>query len=83
MGALSGGADRKKVRAMRAYGLNLGMAFQAVDDILDGDDKAIIDPGHLIEKSKAALKIFGRRAEKLKEIADSVINRNGFPLTRE
>lgn len=34
-GALSVGADRRKVEAMHRFGETLGMAFQIVDDILD------------------------------------------------
>ena len=34
-GALLGGAPEPSVQALRAYGNNLGMAFQIVDDILD------------------------------------------------
>lgn len=35
VGALSVGASREKVEAMRTFGKMLGMAFQIVDDILD------------------------------------------------
>jgi octaprenyl-diphosphate synthase len=34
-GAVSAGASDDQQRAMRAYGLNLGLAFQLVDDALD------------------------------------------------
>ncbi|MBI5942352.1 MAG: polyprenyl synthetase family protein [Caulobacterales bacterium] len=34
-GAVSAGASDDRQRAMRAYGLNLGLAFQLVDDALD------------------------------------------------
>ena len=36
-GAILSGAPERQVEAMRAYGYNLGMAFQVVDDILDFD----------------------------------------------
>jgi octaprenyl-diphosphate synthase len=35
VGALSVGASREKIEAMRRFGKMLGMAFQIVDDILD------------------------------------------------
>ncbi|WP_235562509.1 polyprenyl synthetase family protein [Brevundimonas sp. Root1423] len=34
-GAVGAGADEKAVEALRAYGLNLGLAFQLADDALD------------------------------------------------
>ncbi len=34
-GAVGAGADEKSVQALRAYGLNLGLAFQLADDALD------------------------------------------------
>lgn len=35
IGALLGGADEAQCEALRDYGLNLGMAFQLADDVLD------------------------------------------------
>lgn len=35
MGAVIGGADDDAVRQLRQYGVDLGMAFQIVDDVLD------------------------------------------------
>ena len=37
MGALAGGGDDRAVESLRAYALNLGLAFQYEDDLLDGD----------------------------------------------
>lgn len=34
-GAVSAGASEEKIAALRSYGLNLGLAFQLVDDALD------------------------------------------------
>ena len=34
-GAVAAGADEAKIAALRAYGLNLGLAFQLTDDALD------------------------------------------------
>ena len=38
MGALAADADASAAARLRAYGLELGMAFQYEDDLLDGDD---------------------------------------------
>lgn len=35
VGAVYGGGDEKSVKALREYGVNLGCAFQIVDDLLD------------------------------------------------
>lgn len=35
MGALAAGADERRVEALTAYGRELGLAFQIVDDVLD------------------------------------------------
>ena len=35
IGAILGGADAARQRALREYGMNLGTAFQLVDDVLD------------------------------------------------
>jgi len=37
MGALAGGGDAGAVERLRTFGLNLGLAFQYEDDLLDGD----------------------------------------------
>ena len=37
MGALAGGGDGRAAESLRAYALNLGLAFQYEDDLLDGD----------------------------------------------
>jgi octaprenyl-diphosphate synthase len=39
-GAVSAGADEARVQALRSYGLNLGLAFQLVDDALDYEASA-------------------------------------------
>ena len=40
MGGIAGGADAAQLAALRRYGLDLGLAFQIVDDLLDADDPA-------------------------------------------
>jgi len=74
MGALSAGASTEKVEALRRYGLNLGMAFQAIDDSLDGESNVSRKHAEgLISKAKGALKIFGKKGGPLRKIADGVI----------
>jgi octaprenyl-diphosphate synthase len=43
IGAILGGADREQQAAMRDYGMNLGVAFQLADDLLDftADERAL------------------------------------------
>lgn len=41
MGAIAGGGDEHEVAILGAYGENLGIAFQIVDDILDKDEKSV------------------------------------------
>src|SRR5579863_1490215 len=45
-GAILSGAPEDEVQALRAYGYNLGMAFQIVDDVLDlvGDEAVLGKP---------------------------------------
>jgi geranylgeranyl diphosphate synthase type II len=35
LGAIAGGADEKQKKSLSQFGLNLGLAFQIADDILD------------------------------------------------
>ena len=81
IGALSAGANLKDVENMRKYGINLGMAFQITDDILDvkGDEKKAgkklrkdlsagknTYPGlHGLEKSIHIAKKYSREAAKI------------------
>jgi octaprenyl-diphosphate synthase len=43
IGAILGGADLERQRALRDYGMNLGVAFQLADDLLDftADERAL------------------------------------------
>lgn len=43
IGAISGGADQESQSALREYGMNLGIAFQLADDLLDftSDDEVL------------------------------------------
>ncbi|MFP5214061.1 MAG: polyprenyl synthetase family protein [Acidobacteriota bacterium] len=58
VGAIFGGGDKEREEAMRAYGHNLGIAFQLIDDTLDytGDVKELGKPvGNDIQEGKPTL----------------------------
>lgn len=91
-GAVIAGASRKQVLAVENYGKNIGLAFQIADDLLDlnttSDDTVLTYPQvygveksrsmarELVEGAKGELKIFGKRADMLKALADYIVNRN-------
>lgn len=72
IGGIAGNGDKNQIEKLREFGINLGMAFQYIDDILDcSESSATI--GKTAGKDKAAGKItavsvFG--IEKAKEIAE-------------
>lgn len=74
-GALIAGAGSREVKALQGFGLYFGLSFQAADDHLDGESKTRKEAFSLIEKAKKELKIFGKRAEILRTIADYVVKR--------
>jgi len=78
IGAITADASAEKVAAMALYGACLGEAFQVTDDIIDGEKGfSVKDAEAAIRKSKESLKVFGKPAERLKEIADSILARTG------
>lgn len=82
-GAIVAGAARQEIRAMSDYGGRLGMLFQITDDIMDGeyasDIKGGARPDHDMEilgrGSKSSLNIFGKKAHRLIEIVDHILER--------
>ena len=69
MGAISAGADEDQLRALDAYAESLGLAFQAIDDVLDVTGRAATTgktPGKDAEAGKrtgvTALGVEGARA---------------------
>jgi len=83
IGAMAATTDNEKINAMAGYGINLGMAFQIADDIADkgpyvklfGPEKTFRDAGMFIKRAKQHLNIFGKKAENLLKIADSIIQK--------
>lgn len=82
-GAIAAGATSRKIKRMVRYGECLGLAFQIVDDILDGDGycqamsakAAAGKASRLIEQAKKEVKIFGRKAKPLVFLADFLTQR--------
>ncbi len=80
MGGLAGGGDAESVEALRRFALNLGLAFQYEDDLLDGDspwgreetERRAADSTNAAVSALAELK---GGAEFLREIARSLIGR--------
>jgi geranylgeranyl diphosphate synthase, type II len=76
MGAILAQTDREKLEALNAYGENIGLAFQVVDDILDieGDTEVIGKPKGSDEKKKKMTypRLYG--IEKSKEIAKRLLD---------
>jgi geranylgeranyl diphosphate synthase type II len=80
LGAVSARAGKKELKALAEYGRNLGLAFQIADDMDDSGrysrktcrEKAVKEATRLIEKSVKAVKIFSKKADKLKKIAEEV-----------
>ncbi len=85
LGAIAAGAGEKNIKALAKYGLYTGKAFQIIDDIIDGESykkdpdmkKARKEGALLTEKAVSALKIFGRKADALKEISGYMLGRAG------
>lgn len=74
-GAVAAGASARDVKALKKFGLYFGLSFQAVDDILDGENGLRKEVISYIEKAKRELDTFGKRAGKLKTIADLAARR--------
>lgn len=83
LGAIVGGATEKKVRQIRAFGTELGLAFQLVDDLLDNDGMVKLLGPELVQQHAALateralghLAPFGKRADPLRALAHSMIRR--------
>ncbi|MCR9115401.1 MAG: polyprenyl synthetase family protein [bacterium] len=82
LGAVWADASTEQVKALRAYGANLGLAFQVIDDLLDfGGDEAVlgkragkdIDRGKLTFPGCLGVDESRRRAEQLIQEAQDAI----------
>lgn len=78
MGAMMGTPSSSKRARMRRFGGSLGLAFQVVDDIMDGDgylqlmtpDEARRKAQSLIQRAREEGKAFGRKAKGLLELTN-------------
>ena len=76
-GGLAGGANARQRARLERYGQDLGLAFQLIDDVHDGDglartlgaDAAAREARRLIGRSLETLRPFGPGAETLRELA--------------
>lgn len=83
IGAIVGGSSARELENLAHFGALIGMAFQIIDDIIDeegyakifGLDKSRWESKNLIEKAKRALSIFGKKADRLKDMADRILTR--------
>ncbi|MCB9800054.1 MAG: polyprenyl synthetase family protein [Candidatus Omnitrophica bacterium] len=82
-GAIAANADPETMKRILHYGESIGLAFQLVDDLLDGDgymrhmkakelEENIRD---LMAKAKKEIKPFAEKSEKLNYLIDFLINR--------
>lgn len=102
LGAFSANATPAQLKNLTAFGYNLGLAFQVIDDILDctktseqlgktagkdaavgkatypsvlGMKKAEAEATRLTKRAMDALKPFGKKADRLRELADYLLKR--------
>jgi geranylgeranyl diphosphate synthase type II len=86
LGALAARSPRS--RDLARFGLHLGLAFQAVDDILDasergrrnyarvyGTEEARRRAAREVASAKAAIRFLGERGTRLNQIADFIVSR--------
>lgn len=83
LGAIYGGASASQTEALRCFGADLGLAFQLVDDVLDGDGAVPLEGAEAVreravETTRRAierLQPFARRAQPLRKLARAMAER--------
>ncbi len=83
LGALAGDAQTENLERLRRFGEWIGLAFQAIDDMLDQDGYVQVlkakdlrlKSRDLIAQSKREVKPLGKRGEKLIYLADFLLER--------
>ena len=83
VGALLGRASPADYRALCRYGDRVGLVFQLVDDLLDGDGAVKLSgtaavrrrAERLTREAVESLKPLGRRADRLRELAHFILER--------
>ncbi len=82
-GAHLGGGSKKEVKALLNYGRALGLLFQIVDDMLDGEGYAKLlgkaeanrEANELCRRAKNEIRFLGKKGDRLSGIADFVLER--------
>ena len=88
-GALAAKGKASDVKRIRRYGKNLGLAFQIADDIEDSPHKKHTPDGRkkevkvFISKAKKVLAPFGKKADTLMYIADSILCHCQRPMSKQ
>ena len=83
LGAIYGGGTADAVDALRRFGAEVGLAFQLVDDALDGDGVALLEGAHVArteavaatDRALAELSRFGAAGEPLAALASAMVER--------
>jgi len=83
-GAIVGGASAKQLRSLTRYGTAVGMTFQMVDDLLDGEGYACAlgreaarrRAGTFVARADRAVGPLGRRGEPLRRLAHDLLERS-------
>jgi geranylgeranyl diphosphate synthase type II len=83
IGAILGGGSAREVRIIRRFGGDVGLAFQLVDDAIDGDGIALIegkenaskDARRLTKGGIRRLASLGKNAESLARLAQAIVAR--------
>lgn len=89
IGAVFGGADEKNTELLHEFGLNLGLAFQIQDDLLDayGDTKVFgkISGGDIMASKKTFLYVKAMEAgtsEQRRRLQDEYLSENSNPESK-
>ena len=78
MGAIAAHASKSDVKRLGVYGFHLGLAFQAIDDILDGEgemDAARRRARRHTDAARHAIVFLGKRGEHLGAVAEAGFSR--------
>ena len=79
-GGIIKGASEREINALGNFGRNIGVAFQLLDDLKDrdgyvnlyGEKRTKEKAEDLASAAKSHLKIFGKKANRLLELADLI-----------
>jgi octaprenyl-diphosphate synthase len=91
IGAILGKVSPQKEAALQNFGLNLGMAFQLIDDLLDYTSTENVlgkDVGHDLREGKITLPLIyllerGNGNHEIDEIREALLERNYDAISRE